>query len=111
MPFQQVERLRHFVSRNCFDIDGLGGTHIENFFSDGLLKIPGDIFRPRSGRHEIQEREGWGDLSVRNCGDQGPRTISLDRLINAIGIPLIKRGDGQIWRRSTATWTPGSARC
>lgn len=90
-PFQQVERLRHFVSRNCFDIEGLGGTHIENFFNDGLLKVPGDIFRLRDRAAEIAKREGWGDLSVRNLAAaiEARRTIALDRLINAIGIPLI----------------------
>ena len=90
-PFQQVERLRHFVSRNCFDIEGLGGTHIENFFGDGLLKVPGDIFRLSEKSREIMKREGWGDLSVRNlvAAIEARRTIPLDRLINAIGIPLI----------------------
>ena len=90
-PFQQVERLRHFVSRNCFDIEGLGGTHIENFFNDGLLKVPGDIFRLPGRAAEIAKREGWGDLSVRNlvAAIEARRTIPLDRLINAIGIPLI----------------------
>jgi len=90
-PFQQVERLRHFVSRNCFDIEGLGGTHIENFFNDGLLKVPGDIFRLPGRAAEISKREGWGDLSVRNlvAAIEARRTIPLDRLINAIGIPLI----------------------
>src|SRR5882757_7109106 len=97
-PFQQVERLRHFVSRNCFDIEGLGGTHIENFFNDGLLKIPGDIFRLTKRADEIKKREGWGDLSVNNLikAINDRRTISLDRLINAIGIPLIGEATAKI---------------
>ena len=90
-PYQQVERMRYFVSRNCFDIEGLGGTHIENFFNDGLLKVPGDIFRLNKKQAELKKREGWGDLSVRNllAAIEARRTISLDRFINAIGIPLI----------------------
>ena len=90
-PFQQVERLRYFVSRNCFDIEGLGGTHIENFHRDGLLKVPGDIFRLPEHVDDIKKREGWGDLSVRNllAAIEARKTISLDRFINAIGIPLI----------------------
>lgn len=97
-PFQQVERLRHFVSRNCFDIEGLGGTHIENFFNDGLLKIPGDIFRLMAHIDDIKKREGWGDLSVRNlvAAIEVRRTIPLDRLINAIGIPLIGEATAKI---------------
>src|ERR1700722_16723663 len=97
-PFQQVERLRYFVSRNCFDIEGLGGTHIENFFNDGLLKVPGDIFRLPKRVDEIKKREGWGDLSVRNliAAIEARRTISLDRFINAIGIPLIGEATAKI---------------
>ena len=97
-PFQQVERLRYFVSRNCFDIEGLGGTHIENFFNDGLLKIPGDIFRLPRRADEIRKREGWGDLSVRNLVNaiEARRAISLDRFINAIGIPLIGEATAKI---------------
>jgi DNA ligase (NAD+) len=97
-PFQQVERLRYFVSRNCFDIEGLGGTHIENFFNDGLLKVPGDIFRLRDKEREIRKREGWGDLSVRNllAAIDARRTISLDRFINALGIPLIGEATAKI---------------
>ncbi|TAJ84059.1 NAD-dependent DNA ligase LigA [Reyranella sp.] len=97
-PFQQVERLRHFVSRNCFDIEGLGGTHIENFFNDGLLKVPGDIFRLTEHVDVIKKREGWGDLSVRNliAAIEARRTIPLDRLINSIGIPLIGEATAKI---------------
>ncbi len=97
-PFQQVERLRYFVSRNCFDIEGLGGTHIENFFEDGLLKTPADIFRLPEKVALIKKREGWGDLSVRKLVDaiEARRTISLDRFINAIGIPLIGEATAKI---------------
>ncbi|MBI3199475.1 MAG: NAD-dependent DNA ligase LigA [Rhodospirillales bacterium] len=97
-PFQQVERLRYFVSRNCFDIEGLGGTHIENFFNDGLLKIPGDIFRLPGKKDLIKKREGWGDLSVNNLikAIEDRKTISLDRFINALGIPLIGEATAKI---------------
>jgi DNA ligase (NAD+) len=97
-PFQQVERLRHFVSRNCFDIEGLGGTHIENFHRDGLLKVPGDIFRLPKRADDIRKREGWGELSVRNliAAIEARRTIPLDRFINAIGIPLIGEATAKI---------------
>jgi DNA ligase (NAD+) len=97
-PFQQVERLRYFVSRNCFDIEGLGGTHIENFHRDGLLKTPADIFRLPKKIDEIKKREGWGDLSVRNLMSaiEARKTISLDRFINAIGIPLIGEATAKI---------------
>ncbi len=90
-PFQQVERMRHFVSRYAFDIEGLGGTHIENFWRDGLLKTPADLFRLKDKAGDIHKREGWGDLSVRNllAAIQARRTIPLNRYIYAIGIPLI----------------------
>ena len=90
-PFQQVERMRHFVSRYAFDIEGLGGTHIENFWRAGLLKTPADLFRLKDKAGDIHKREGWGDLSVRNllAAIEARRAIPLDRYIYAIGIPLI----------------------
>lgn len=108
-PFQQVERMRHFVSRYAFDIEGLGGTHIENFWRDGLLKTPADLFRLKDKASDIHKREGWGDLSVRNllAAVDARRTIPLDRYIYAIGIPLIgeatakllaqEYGDADMW--------------
>jgi DNA ligase (NAD+) len=97
-PFQQVERMRHFVSRYAFDIEGLGGTHIENFWRDGLLKTPADLFRLKDKALDIQKREGWGDLSVRNLltAIDARRTIPLDRYIYAIGIPLIGEASAKL---------------
>ncbi len=90
-PFQQVERLRYFVSRGAFDIEGLGGTHIENFWRDGLLKTPGDIFRLHVRQAEIGKREGWGEQSAANlvAAIESRREIALERFIGAIGIPSI----------------------
>ncbi|MGE0095593.1 MAG: NAD-dependent DNA ligase LigA [Alphaproteobacteria bacterium] len=87
-PAQAMERLRHFVSRAAFDIEGLGYKHIEAFFADGLLRGPVDIFRLKNKSAEIQEREGWGKQSVENLLDaiETRRTIGLDRFIYALGI-------------------------
>jgi len=85
-PAQAVERLRHFVSRNAFDIEGLGEKQIEAFFKDKLIAEPADIFtlRPK----DIVEREGWGEQSAKNlfAAINARRRISLNRFIYALGI-------------------------
>lgn len=88
---QAVERLKHFVSRGAFDIDGLGDKHIETFHADGLLKSPGDIFRLKRHQKALLEREGWGQLSVDNllAAIDERRRIALPRFIYALGIPQI----------------------
>jgi DNA ligase (NAD+) len=91
-PAQAVERLKHFVSRNAFDIEGLGEERIEQFFRDGLIKTAPDIFtlpaRERRGVIHLKEREGFGELSVRNLFNaiEARRTIPLNRFIHALGI-------------------------
>lgn len=87
-PAQAVERLRHFVSRAAFDIEGLGYKHIEAFFADGLLRGPVDIFRLKDRAADLREREGWGEQSVKNLLEaiDTRRRIGLDRFIYALGI-------------------------
>lgn len=109
---QAVERLKHFVSRAAFDIEGLGGKHIETFFADGLLKGPGDIFRLPRRRAEIEARDGWGEKSADRlmAAIEARRKISLDRFIFALGIrqvgeataKLLARHYGSLraWRRA-----------
>ena len=77
---------------------GAGRHAHREFLRDGLLKIPGDIFRLPKKIDEIKKREGWGDLSVRNlmAAIEARKTISLDRFINAIGIPLIGEATAKI---------------
>jgi DNA ligase (NAD+) len=92
---QAVERLKHFVSRNAFDIDGLGEKHLENFYKDDLIKNPIDIFtlqkRDQAQRYLLDKREGWGKQSSDNLWQaiEKRRTISLERFIYALGIPQI----------------------
>lgn len=104
-PAQAVERLKHFVSRDAFDIEGLGGRHIEAFWKDGLIRAPGDIFRLPGRAEEIAEREGWGAQSVRNLvrALEERRTIALERLIYALGIPQVGRATARLLARHYGT--------
>jgi DNA ligase (NAD+) len=97
-PAQRVERLRHFVSRNAMDIEGLGGTHVESFFGDGLIHSPADIYALTADK--LAGREGWGELSVSNLikAIEESRTRSLDRLLFGLGI----RHVGQVTARDLA---------
>ncbi len=89
---QAVERLKHFVSRNAFDIEGLGEKQIEQFFRDGLIKTPADIFtlseRDTRSLQKLRDREGFGETSVQNLfrAIEERRTIPLNRFIFALGI-------------------------
>ena len=89
---QVVERLKHFASRNAFDIEGFGDKLIEQFFHDGLIKTPADIFtleeRERHGLLKLTEREGFGETSVRNLFNaiEARRTLPLNRFVFALGI-------------------------
>lgn len=94
-PAQVVERLRHFVSRDAFDIEGLGSRHIEAFFQDKMILTPLDIFtlevRDKELAVPLRRREGWGFQSAHNLFEaiNKRRNISLDRFIYALGIPQI----------------------
>jgi len=104
---QAVERLKHFVSRDCFDIEGLGEKHITAFWQDELIQKPGDIFRldPRI----IAEREGWGEVSAKKliAAIDDRRRIGLERFINALGIPQVGQATARLLARhyrSLAEW-------
>lgn len=88
-PAQAVERLKHFVSKAAFDIDGLGAKIVQEFYEEGLIKTPADIFRlPQKQDLNLETREGWGALSVKNlfAAIEQKKVISLDRFIYALGI-------------------------
>ena len=87
-PAQRVERLIHFASRRAFDIGGLGLKRVEEFFHDGLIASPADIFRLKDHRDALVARERLADVSVDNllASIEDKRTITLDRFLFALGI-------------------------
>jgi DNA ligase (NAD+) len=104
---QAVERLKHFVARDSFDIEGLGARHIQAFWEDGLIRQPGDIFR--LDPEIIAKREGWGEVSAKKLVgaiDQR-RRIALERFVNALGIPQVGQATARLLARhyrSLAHW-------
>ncbi|MDE4189946.1 NAD-dependent DNA ligase LigA [Phaeobacter gallaeciensis] len=91
-PAQAVEKMKHFVSRAAFDIDGLGNKQVEQFYGDEWIREPADIFTLRdrfgSGMQQLKNREGWGEKSATNLFDaiDEKRQIPLAKFIFALGI-------------------------
>ncbi len=93
-PAQAVERLKHFASRNAFDIEGLGDKQIEFFHEKGLIRTPADIFTLQARDSDpttltkIRNFEGFGETSVRNlfAAIEARRRVPLNRFIFALGI-------------------------
>jgi DNA ligase (NAD+) len=100
---QAVERLRHFVSRNAFDIEGLGEKQIEFFFAQEWIKEPGDIFtlEARNKKLKLEEQEGYGATSARNLFSaiDARREIELNRLIYALGIRHVGETNAKLLAR------------
>ena len=108
-PAQAIERLKHFVSRNAFDIEGLGEKQVQEFFQDGLIMSPVDIFtlqkRDARATDKLLHREGYGETSVRNLFSaiDARRTIDLHRLIYALGIRHVGEGNAKLLARHYGT--------
>ena len=109
-PAQAVEKLKHFVSRAAFDIEGLGAKQVEQFYRDGWIKEPADIFalqeRYGSGMQQVKNREGWGEKSADNlfAAIEERRTIPLERLIFALGIRHVGEVAAKDLARHFGTW-------
>jgi DNA ligase (NAD+) len=105
-PAQSVERLRHFVSRDAFDIEGLGDKHVRAFFAEGLLGSPADLFtlaeRDRDSLTPLRKREGWGETSVQKLFDaiEARRHITLDRFVYALGIRQVGQATAKLLARN-----------
>jgi DNA ligase (NAD+) len=110
-PAQAVEKLKHFVSRTAFDIEGLGAKQVEQFHTDGWIAEPADIFTLRNrfgqGLQQLKNREGWGEKSAINLFDaiDDRRKIGLGRVIFALGIRHVGEAASNILAAHYQEWS------
>ena len=110
---QAIEKLKHFVSRKAFDIEGLGGKQIELFFVDETLSVkePADIFtlelRDQNNLTKLKERPGFGKKSATNLFDaiKKKKTIELSRFIFSLGIRHGGENVAKLLARHFLTWS------
>lgn len=109
-PAQVVEKLRHFVSRAAFDIDGLGAKQVDQFYRDGWIQEPADIFTLRErygqGMQQLKNREGWGEKSALKLFDaiDTASHVPLARLIFALGIRHVGEQAAALLARHYVNW-------
>lgn len=109
-PAQAVEKLKHFVSRGALDIDGLGAKQVEQFYADGWIKEPADIFTLRdrygTGITQLKNREGWGEKSANNLFDaiDQKRKIPFGKLLFGLGIRHVGDAASNLIARHYGEW-------
>ncbi|MDX1542142.1 MAG: NAD-dependent DNA ligase LigA, partial [Geminicoccaceae bacterium] len=123
-PAQITERLRHFVSRDAFDIEGLGRKQVPQLLEAGLVKTPADLFRLAAApdaRARLAGLPGWGTKKADNLfrAIEARRRVPLDRFIPALGIRVVGEvnarllarhyGDLDTWRRTMGAAAAGDA--
>ena len=98
-----IEKIKHFVSKEAFNIDGFGKKIVENFWSLKLIKLPQDIFN--LDYNKIERLEGWGRLSVTNLeiSINQKKQISLERFIYSLGIRHIGQENAKLIARHLKT--------
>ncbi len=105
---QAVEKLKHFVSRSAFDIEGLGAKQVESFHQEGWVNEPADIFwlEERHGT-ELRRRDGWGEKSAAKlfAAIRDKRVIALNRLIFGLGIRHTGESTAMVLARAFGSWT------
>ncbi len=91
-----IEKLKHFISKDALNIDGLGKKVIENFWYLKLIRYPYDIFN--LDYKKIENLEGWGNLSASNLkfSIENAKKISLDKFIFALGIRHIGQENAKL---------------
>ena len=91
-----IEKLKHFVSKEAFNIDGFGKKIVENFWQLNLIKLPQDIFM--LDYEKIKKLEGWGELSVSNLkySIENKKNISLEKFIYSLGIRHIGQENAKL---------------
>jgi DNA ligase (NAD+) len=105
-PAQAVERLKHFVSRNALDIEGLGDKQVEYLYMSGRIIRPADIFtlaeRDRRSSTRLIDVEGYGETSVANlfAAIDARRSVALDRFIFGLGIRHVGETTARILARA-----------
>jgi DNA ligase (NAD+) len=108
-PAQAVERLRHFVGRDGFDIEGFGEKQVQAFYEEGIVMEPADIFtleaRDKRAAKKLAEREGYGETSTRNlfAAIEARRTVPLNKLIYSLGIRHVGETNARLLARHYGT--------
>jgi DNA ligase (NAD+) len=103
-PAQITERLRHFVGRDAFDIEGLGRRQVPQLLEAGLIRTPADLFRLATEDERLTKLAGlpgWGQKKTENLrrAIEARRKIPLDRLINALGIRFVGETNARLLAR------------
>ncbi len=109
-PAQAIEKLKHFVGRAAFDIDGMGAKQVEQFFTDGWVREPADIFhleaRYGTGDDALASREGWGETSAGNLfrAIDERRRIDFNRFLFGLGIRHLGEAAAKDLARHFGDW-------
>ena len=97
-PAQKLEWLKHFVSRDAFDIEGLGARQIDQFVTLGWVSRPADIFRLADRRAAMADLDGYGEISINKllAAIEDRRNIAFERFIFALGIRQVGQATARL---------------
>ena len=99
-----IEKIKHFISKEAFNIDGLGKKIVENFWELNLIRFPQDIFT--LDYNKISNLEGWGKLSVSNLkfSIENKKKISMEKFIYSLGIRHIGQENAKLLSKNLKTY-------
>ena len=106
-PAQAVEALRHWVSRDAADIEGLGQKQVEAFWHEGWVREVADIYTLEARHGEaLRTREGWGEKSATNlfAAIEARKTLSFARFLYGLGIRHVGRTTAAMLGRAYGDW-------